>query len=307
MTSTKKVVAIVVAYLPDLVALEDLLDRLTCQVDTTVVVDNSPDASVTSLLKKRGKEGETCLSLGSNFGIATAQNAGIEWARKNEAKYIILFDQDSTPPVNLVSILYEAGEQKAAEGISLAAVGPRFVDKRRSNFSPFIRTRGWKVERPICMCDNEIIEVDYLIASGCLIPISALDKVGNMREDLFIDYVDIEWGLRAKFHGLHSFGVCAVVMSHNLGQEPISVFKYKFSSHSPLRHYYQFRNAIWMYRQPWLSLNWKLLDGGRLLLRYGFHALFATPRLAHLRMMTLGLWHGFRGRMGMLSMHRPKT
>jgi rhamnosyltransferase len=70
--------------------------------------------------------------------------------------------------------------------------------------------------------------------------------------------------------------------------------------HTPLRHYYHFRNAVWLYRQNWVPRNWKWVDGYRLLLKYVFYSLFARPRVTHWRMMTLGIWHGLRGRAGCL-------
>ena len=34
----------------------------------------------------------------------------------------------------------------------------------------------------------------------------------------------------------------------------------KFSLKCPLRHYYRFRNAVLLYREGWLPMNWKLVD-----------------------------------------------
>jgi rhamnosyltransferase len=59
-----------------------------------------------------------------------------------------------------------------------------------------------------------------------------------------------------------------------------------------------------MYRQKWPPLHWKLTDGYRLFLKYGFYMLFTKSRLEHLRMMTLGIWHGLRGRSGRLDTAR---
>jgi len=182
--------------------------------------------------------------------------------------------------------------------VSVAAVGPCYLDERQNNPPPFIRFKGLKLERQIYTEENPVVEVDYLIASGCLISVPAIAAVGGMREELFIDYVDIEWGLRARYSGYKLFGSFAALMSHSLGDEPIGFFGKKFPARSPLRHYYLFRNAVWLYTQPWPPLNWKLIDAWRLILKFGFYALFAAPRLQQLKMMSLGLWHGLRGKAG---------
>lgn len=294
--------AVIVTYQPDLKIFEALLHRLVHQVDGIVVVDNGSSGSLFVWLQ--GYKPDVPLKvipLGVNRGIATAQNIGIKWAVQQKPDYIILFDHDSQPELDMVATLVAVAEAKAAAGVNVAAVGPRYRDVRRDNTSPFIQVRGLKVERQPCICADSVVEVDYLIASGCLIPISTLASVGDMWEELFIDYVDIEWGLRAKNRGFQSFGACGALMSHDLGDEPFVFFGKTYPHHSPLRHYYHFRNAVWMYRQPWLPLHWKLADGWRLLLKYGFYTIFATPRHQHWWMMTKGVWHGLRGRMGRLN------
>lgn len=296
----KKIVAIVVSYRPEQHILFRLLGKLSEQVNLIAVIDNGSGDALRLAIDTRAMPSVRFIPLSTNLGIATAQNIGVKWAKDAGADYVILFDQDSDPESNMVSHLLHVAESKLACGVPLASVGPRYFDERQENPPPFIRVKGLTVERQPCKCIDSIVEVDYLIASGCLIPVSALDEVGWMREELFIDYVDIEWGLRAKHHGLKSFGVCAAMMRHDLGDEPITFFGRKVPLHSPLRHYYHFRNAVWMYRQNWLPLHWKIADGWRLVLKYGFYALFAKPRLAQLKMMTLGIWHGLRNRMGIL-------
>jgi rhamnosyltransferase len=179
-----------------------------------------------------------------------------------------------------------------------ASVGPSYVDARQRMPAPFLRVEGLRLRRCVCERDDAVVPTDHLIASGCLIPLSAIDIVGQMREDLFIDYVDTEWGLRARRHGLQSYGVCGAKMQHSLGNAPIVILGRKFALHSPLRHYYRFRNAVILYREIWIPWNWKLVDGYRLLLRYGFYALCARPRWERFRMMTRGLIHGLMGRTG---------
>jgi rhamnosyltransferase len=294
--------AVVVTYRPELNKLGVLLDSLACQVNGVVVVDNgSSQATLSWLGDYQYSLPLQLVALGDNKGIAAAQNVGIQHAMRNKADYVILFDHDSHPETSMVAKLREVAEAKLAAGVKLAAVGPRYLDERHDNPPPFIQVRGLKVERQPCINCDSVVEVDYLIASGCLIPIATLALVGHMHEELFIDYVDIEWGLRAKTKGYQSFGACAAQMDHDLGDEPFEFLGKKYPHHSALRHYYHFRNAIWMYRQGWLPWHWKLADGWRLFLKYGFYTLFAKPRPQHWWMMTKGIWHGLTGRMGRLN------
>jgi len=290
MTQSNKagVVAVVVTYQPALDILEQLLDALIPQVTSVVVVDNGSDADLAAWNSKRDIRGIEFLRLGENRGIAAAQNVGIQWVRNREARFVLLMDQDSIPAPNMVEKLVSTISEQASPAIA----GPRYLDERQDNPPPFIRIRGFRLERCVCSAEKSVVHVDYLISSGCLIPMSVLDKVGGMRDDFFIDYVDIEWGLRARHHGFQSYGVCSAHMQHSLGDHPIEFFGKNIPLHSPLRHYYHFRNAVLLYKEPWVPLNWKLVDGWRLCLKYVFYSLFAKPRMAHLRMMTLGVWHG---------------
>lgn len=298
MTQSHKsgITAVVVTYEPALEVLEQLLDALVPQVAFVVVVDNGSHSDLAAWNSKRDTRAIGLLQLGENRGIAIAQNIGIQWARNRGAGFVLLMDQDSIPLPDMVEKLVSAISEQA----SPATAGPRYLDERQDNHPPFIRFRGLRLERCACSTGESIVPVDYLISSGCLIPIPVLDKVGCMREDLFIDYVDIEWGLRARYHGFQSYGVCSAHMQHNLGDTPIKLFGRNIPLHSPLRHYYHLRNAVLLYKEPWVPLNWKLVDGWRLCLKYVFYSLFAKPRFAHWRMMTLGVWHGLLGKAGKL-------
>jgi rhamnosyltransferase len=292
----------VVTYKPELETLRQLLQSLLPQVSGVVVVDNGSAESVLVWLEAYPATVPlVTIPLYGNQGIAAAQNVGIEYAKQQQADYVILFDHDSLPASDMVAKLLAVAEAKAAAGVNVAAVGPRYLDGRQDNPPPFIQVVGLRVKRQPCVCGDSVVDVNYLIASGCLMPMRALDTVGYMHEDLFIDYVDIEWGLRARSKGFESFGACGALMGHDLGDEPFVFFGKKYPHHSALRHYYHFRNAVWMYRQPWLPLHWKLADAWRLLLKYGFYTLFAKPRHQHWWMMTKGVWHGLTGRMGELN------
>lgn len=291
------VVGIVVTYQPDFAMLNSMLSALSHQLTKIIVVDNGSNSDVGEGI---AAEPGWCqlVRLHSNLGVATAQNIGIERARQGGADFVVLFDQDSLPAADMVPRLLDVARTQSLAGVAVASVGPRYTDARQDNPPPFLRIRGITVERQACLSEESVVEVDYLIASGSLIPMSTLNAVGGMREDLFIDYVDIEWGLRAREAGFQSFGVCGARMRHDLGEAPLHFMGRKFPSHSPLRHYYHFRNAVRLYCEADIPWKWKLADGWRLLLKYGAYSLLAKPRLKHWWMMSLGMVHGLTGRMG---------
>lgn len=71
-------------------------------------------------------------------------------------------------------------------------IGPRYIDERQNNQPLFLQIGGLKAKRQYDGVNGSVVDVDYLIASGCLILVNVLKDAGLMNEDLFIDYVDIE-------------------------------------------------------------------------------------------------------------------
>lgn len=299
------VVCVVVTFNPEQDRFARLLAAVQAQVTQIVVVDNGSEAHTASATKKLVDAHRAhWIPLDSNKGIACAFNVGITHALSTGCDFVLQLDHDSIPAPDMVSHLLAAA---AAVGPlqRIAAIGPQYLDDRQKNPPPFIRIEGMRVVRCQCEETNSVVPVDYLISSGSLIPADTWRHVGGMAEQLFIDYVDIEWGLRAGRLGFQCFGACAAHMSHSLGDTPIKFLGKVLPLHSPLRHYYHVRNAVWLYLNADLPLRWKLVDGWRLLLKYGFYSLFARPRWQHFSMMTLGIWHGLRGRLG--SLQQAKT
>lgn len=293
-----RVFAVIISFRPDLQRLLRQLEVLLPQVAGAALVDNGSPREIVDLFGPVSGVGVHVCLLDDNMGIAHAQNVGIEIARQQRATHVLLMDQDSVPAPDMVARLLSATFRLTALGRRVAAVGPRYVDEHQQNAQPFVRIRGLRTERCGCVDRDAIVEVDCLIASGALIPLVALQQVGGMREDLFIDYVDTEWSLRASRNGFQSFGVCNASMEHALGEVPRAFLGRKVPMHSPLRHYYQVRNAIRLCCERSLPLRWRAVFAYQALMRFVFHSLFATPRRQHLRMMTIGMAHGFANRLG---------
>ena len=87
-------------------------------------------------------------------------------------------------------------------------------------------------------------------------------------------------------------------MEHALGDDHIRVGARFIPAHSPLRHYYQVRNAVLVLRESTAFLAWRILDTKRVLAMLTLFSIARPPRLQHLRMMAVGLWHGLTGKAG---------
>lgn len=285
------IVSLIVTYNPDEAILAKLLKATAPQVDHIIVIDNGSkiepctDQKIIKVLK------------GYNSGLSEAINTGIHEAKKLAASHVLLFDQDSLPAPDMVEHLISAMIQKNHEGYKVAAVGANYSDIKGQCSPPFVKLKGLSLSRIKCD-ENQIVAVDHLISSGCLIAMDALSEIGLMEEKLFIDYVDTEWCLRAIQKGYSIFGVGAALMQHDLGDDHARLLGRTIPVHASLRYYYLIRNGVWLLRQPWVSNQWRIMDARRLSLIYIVYSLFVGSRLKNWQMMTQGLFHGLTGRMG---------
>lgn len=307
MANPNKIVAIVVAYYPDLHGFKDLLEATSPQVDQVVVVDNTPNSSSDLLACCPKLNNLNLISLGDNFGIAYAQNKGIEWAREAGADYVLLLDQDSVPYPDMVSKLM-AYYLFDSDGTDIAAVGPVTVDARSGIKSYFLTSRFWLPVRyrPHKKIDpTNLISVSFLISSGSLISMAAISRLGGKRSNYFIDHVDTEWCFRARGEGFKLLGVHNALLRHSLGDTVKRVWFFysrHVAYHSPLRDYYMFRNTILMLRDVGMHFTWQAFMLIRLLQFAVYFLIFAKERKLRASCMLLGLVHGFRGVDGRLDL-----
>ncbi|MGH1428236.1 MAG: glycosyltransferase family 2 protein [Arenicella sp.] len=305
------IAAIVVTYQPNLKALQANIEAIIHQVDYLVVVDNGSNnqAHMVGLLKRLSFPRLMLRCLKENQGIGAAHNHGIALAKEHHCDYVLLLDQDSQASETMVNSLYSAVQQLKSSGEfdSLAAVGPRYTGEGMSE-SFFVKFGWMKFQRHYCHdCDHGIVAADFLISSGSLMPMQAIEKNGDMDAGLFIDHVDTEWFLRAKSNGLQAYGVCQAVMSHGLGEQSRTVKFLGFGrqrhvpQHKPFRYYYMFRNSVTLYRRNYVSRRWLWNDLQRLFQIFVFYGICYGPRIQNLRMMWKGIRDGFARKNGQLA------
>lgn len=301
------IAAIIVSYYPDLHVFEVLLDTLRPQVQNVVVVDNGSDDFLRRWLDEREYSNEVLIPLGDNLGVAFAQNAGIDWARRNGNTHVILLDQDSIPASDMVLHLMSGMCKLTKLGFKVATVGPRYLDARNIKRPSFTTVTGLKVEKTFCRSSVEFVESDTIISSGSLIFLSTLAQIGGPLNELFIDQVDMEWCFRARSYGFSIFGICDAVLHHSLGEAPKKLFWRKYIHQSPLRHYYIFRNAVWLLFKNYVPVGWKILFIRSIIIRLLVYSCLVSPRLSYLNMMTKGIFHGLIGRLGKLKTNSSKA
>lgn len=294
------VCAVLVTHQPALPALQATLAALAPQVAAIDVIDNASadTGALHALCAARPRV--TLHAQAENLGLAHAQNLGIAAARARPGiTHVLLLDQDSVPQAGMVAALLDAIERLRSTG-KVAAVGPRFRDPREHADAPFVRIR-FPFNRKL-RCDGSCTEIrcDFLIASGCLIPLAVLDEVGDMDASLFIDNVDLDWCFRASARGYALHGVCGAHLAHHLGdaRQRVAGLPRGIIVHPPARLYYMMRNRVLLYRRAYTPRRWIAQDVPRLAAKFALFALLVAPRRANMRAMLGGLRAGIAGRTG---------
>jgi rhamnosyltransferase len=291
------VIAVVVVYHPRSGELEASVRSLLQNFKDVVVVWNGPHPfKVPPFLKDKRIH---LLDMNYNVGLATALNEGMGKAFQLGARWLYLSDQDSILPRDFKRLMVEYSGF-IPKDVKVAAIGPRYYNETIHDKNRFIRLNLLWVNRFNPRPDEIFSEAEYLITSGSFISMEAFFHVGPMRDELFIDFIDIEWTLRARGLGYKAFALPNVTIHHRLGDYGFNFLGTRFPIHSPLRIYYYFRNAAYLYKRRYISLNWKFVDFTRNIFRFLFYVVLIKPRLKYMRMALLGTYHGIIGRMGKL-------
>ncbi|EHQ56723.1 putative glycosyltransferase [gamma proteobacterium HIMB55] len=287
------IAGVLVSYEPEAQTLNGTFASLLPQLDHLFLVDNGSSIDPADLLDLKGEETLTIIRFDENLGIAAAQNVGVAAAREMGADFVVLSDQDTVYPQGAISQLIDVFERWP----KAAAVVPLFNDVNKSSSDGFILENSYLFSpTPVAGGEHSLLQA---IASGKVIRLSTLEDIGAMDEDLFIDWVDLEWCWRARHRGYQVIGSGDVEVNHSLGDVSRNIGYREVNLRSPLRHYYITRNAFALaLRTPYLSIVMRCILFVRSL-RYPFaFPILSPPRWRNLRAVTAGIMDALLGRRG---------
>jgi rhamnosyltransferase len=289
------VYAIVATYNSNVEMLTQQYDSLYPQVEHIVYVDNGSENI--ELLKslffeKAGNRQCHVIYNAENMGLGHAQNQGIKYAKKNGATHILLFDHDSVPESGFTEGLLNAEAALKTKGVRVGAVGPVYYNNGSGEIYPATKFVGPFLKN--VKLKDERIEVSYLIASGCLIPISVLNIVGEMDEILFIGGIDVEWSFRAQKYGFKIFVATVAKMNHVVGDKRLSIGIRKISLHSPQRWYYGYRCIIYLMRKKYVPIGYKIREITLGVIRVIIFFSISSKRFLYIKYCIQGVLDGFK-------------
>ena len=234
---------------------------------------------------------------GENLGIAQALNVGIRRAVSHGYAYALLLDQDTQVDDDMVETLlaiYSSFRDKER----LAVIGSHYVGANAIGVKgQYPETTGREDDA------GQWDEVEAVITSGSLLPLAAYAVVGLFREEFFIDYVDIDYCLRARAKGYRVIKTRKQLMSHAIGSPTMHEWlglKKSTTNHSAERRYYITRNNTVMLRESgnYVAGGWAVKSLFRCLRQCKRIVLYERSKAEKIIAVAEGWWDGVRGRMG---------
>lgn len=222
--------------------------QLDCIELRTILVDNgSRDDSLQSI--RSAMPELELLALEENFGYAEGNNRGIRAALRGSPApdYLLILNNDTLLDETMIRELVSAAE----EYTTAAMLGPLVlcapsreivfaagseVDWRHGR----LQHRGlYRPEADLAL-GEEIEEADFLVGCGLLVRSEAIEALGMMDPRYYLNFEDVEWGVRAWRRGWRVLVVPRARLYHKVSAT--------LGLGSPANTYYMTRNALLFFR-----------------------------------------------------------
>ena len=287
----------IVAHNPEADDINMLIESLLSCAKWVVVVDNC--STNTRYLKELEARPEVkVIGNAGNRGVSGGINQIIEYAREVKAQYVTAYDQDTQISANLVNVLAADFEKLIESGEPVAAVGPLVIDDFTNNTLPFIKFRfpfNARYRGRARAKEGRLVESHFLISSGCLMSMQAIENIGVMNDALFIDNVDLDWCFRALDKQYKVYGDFAGVIRQRIGENctQIPYTNSVIRHHDAERNYYMTRNRFWLYRQAYVKESWVFHDVCRYVSKLMYLLVFRKGRIDLVKSSARGIFDSF--------------
>lgn len=230
--SKKDIAGVVVLYNPDEKVLNNI-QTYSKDLDKIYIIDNS-EREVESVNNIKALVKANYIKERSNIGISRALNKAAELAVNDGYKFLLTMDQDSKASTNMLSNMIEFLNSINFNEIAI--------------LSPFHKYENYERKQK----KNNAEEVLVVPTSGNILNLEAYKSIGNFLDFLFIDYVDIEFCLRARKLGYKVIQLNNIILKHPLGNLTERGFlsrRIAVTNHPPIRLYYRIRNRIYVIKR----------------------------------------------------------
>lgn len=282
MLTKSDVYGVMVTYNPDESILNNIYALLN-QVAEVLIIDNGSNLKSKLIFQHINEiNNVNILYNDENMGIAYALNQGLECVDSKGYRLFLTMDQDSTLQDNCVNNMIDILNLDD----KIVSVGPNYLNKYNQS-------------------SEEYFEVDSLITSGNLTYTNIAVDSGGYAVKLFIDSVDFDFSLSLRSENKKLAIAKNARMEHQLGELikiKIFIFHKNIQIHSPLRHYYMFRNHYYIMKKYLRRFTKFCIKKELFIWKYFIEVLLLYPnKKENLAMIVRGVKHATQSKYGKYS------
>ncbi len=245
------------------IELIESLKKVTYPSIEIVIVDNGSERDHPDLISQKFPD-ITFLKTGKNLGFAGGNNYGLKHCH---GELIFFVNNDVLVEPDFLEPLVEHFEKYTRCGMA----SPRIVYYKPEGLlqyagttplNPYtLRNKGIGYREPDVGQYKDVRQTSYIHGAAMMVPRTVIAKVGQMYEDYFLYYEEVDWNERIRKAG---YEIWYVGTSQIIHRESVSV-----GGMSPLKVYYLNRNRLLFARR-----NFK---GSKLLVAWLFYSLVSLP------------------------------
>ncbi len=290
----ERVSAVIVTFYPKEEHFQNI-NRIAQQVEKVYLIDNTEK----EIFFYETEKNVEIIKNKRNIGLASALNIGIKLSIKEGFDSVFLFDQDTVVPKKFVDRMLSFKQKLKKENVLIFA--PQVFDTGANVLLSFLKLEKFHIKK--IFCENDYIFPTFVITSASLLDLEKVKKIGFLRGDFFIDFVDDEYCLRALKNGYKIAVNCEVIVKHSIGKRKnvrlFRLFPLRPNNHPPVRKYYIARNSVRTTIEYFSYLPSVLLFCLRVLIHEFLSVLFFEEnKLKKIWAMLLGIKDGLLNKMG---------
>lgn len=261
-----RIAAIIITFHPDKKLLQNNIEAIHNYVDKILIWQNSDDDLSDITAKYSGIE---VIGDKTNHFIAKPLNQALQWCRENGYDYLLTMDQDSVWE-DFAGFISETNRFNNNPEIGIFA-------PNTNNFIP---------DKSIPFIDKE-----WVIQSGMLLNLHALNGLGGFREEYQIYGVDEEFCYWVNLHHKKVRVMTRFNLQQKYGNAQKTIWGFTVYNYSPIVRYFLIRNMIWMKREFPKSTTTRRICSV-IVHNYRDIILAEKNKFAKLTKFTLGIIHG---------------
>ena len=297
-----KLGATVVLYNPS----DDDVDNVSALMkiaDDVVVVDNSPNPNP-ELHARLAAQDIPVIDNRNVGGLARGLNLGARELFTRGCDVACVFDQDSRLPANYFEAMGSAATELNRPDF---LIGPVVRIIELGEKLPVVNFSRWQVSaKPVPEDSSGLIPSTFIITSGAAISRDAFDKLGDFKEEYFIECLDVEYAFRAAVAGIPSFMHGGVLMNHSVATITKHALGMAAYNRNADRCYYCARNIVSLTREYARKMPIAFLWNLSTVMQIATVVFFETDKRRKLVASFVGILDGLRGKWGTYAERWPR-